>query len=75
MKLAEYEYSIKCKPDKKNKNALSRSSTEEIADEIKNMYPLQAKRVLFISNESDVVDYKKLKTFHPRPKRPITRQC
>jgi len=46
MKLAEYEYSIKCKPDKKN--ALSRSSTEEIADEIKNMYPLQAKRVLFM---------------------------
>ena len=71
LKLAEYEYEIKYKPGKKNKNAdaLSRNPIEEI----KNIYPLHAKRALSTSSETSAEgEHKKMKTSHPTPKRQLT---
>jgi len=49
LKLAEYEYEIKYKPGKKNKNAdaLSRNPI----DETRNVYPLRVKRARSSSNK------------------------
>jgi len=71
LKLAEYEYEIKYKPGKKKKNAdaLSRNSIEDI----KNIYPLHAKRAFSTSsNMSAEKDHKKMKTSHPISKRLLT---
>jgi len=75
LKLAEYEYEIKYKPGKKNKNAdaLSRNPI----DGTKNVYPLRAKRARSSSNlqiffESSG-EHKRLKTSHPSFKR-LTRE-
>ncbi|XP_024876800.1 NKAP family protein UM04995-like, partial [Temnothorax curvispinosus] len=68
LKLAEYDYQIKYKPGKINKNAdaLSRNPIEEI----KHVYPLNAKRALSSSSEASVgQEHKKQKTFHPSFKR------
>src|SRR5436190_12002542 len=71
LKLAEYEYEIKYKPGKKNKNAdaLSRNPIEEV----KNIYLLHAKRALSTSSEASAErEHKKMKTSHPTPKRQLT---
>ncbi|XP_011686433.1 PREDICTED: protein starmaker-like [Wasmannia auropunctata] len=70
LKLAEYEYEIKYKPGKKNKNAdaLSRNPIEEI----KTLCPLRAKRARSSSSEASMeAEHKKLKTQHPSFKRPM----
>ncbi|XP_018308416.1 proteoglycan 4-like [Mycetomoellerius zeteki] len=74
LKLAEYDYTINYKPGKKNKNAkdaLSRNPVTEPVTEIINIYPLEAKRPLSTSTESDPADHKKQKVNHPNMKRPL----
>lgn len=72
LKLAEYDYQIKYKPGKRNKNAdaLSRNPIYNFLS--KRVYPLHAKRALSSSSEISVEqEHKKQKTSHPSFKRTL----